>query len=315
MEKGNREWLSALELPVEIEKLMEYQGSCVFLQRDDRLPFLGGNKVRLGAALMEDLLQKGRNALIGYGSRDSNFNRVCAFFAKELNIPCRLVCSESTDTPSLNQKLAQKQGATFLFCDKAGVRQKLEQVDAALKAQGFSPYYVYGNFEGRGHEQVLQRGYASIFPEILEKFHQVSGGKRLDGICLAYGTGMTFGGLLTGSHQKEKAGKGKRDLKLPKITGISIAREKRISLPQGEVTAEYLLGGYGRGEGQLRDLILEMAREYHLFLDPVYTGKAFYGMLKEIEKGKLLGNILFIHTGGYPIYLDYRERLREKERR
>ena len=68
---------------------------------------------------------------------------------------------------------------------------------------------------------------------------------------------------------------------------------------------EYLCGGYGLYSAEIEETIREMNRDYKLALDPTYTGKCFYGMLKEIEKGHLGGNILFIHTGGYPIYLDW----------
>ena len=68
---------------------------------------------------------------------------------------------------------------------------------------------------------------------------------------------------------------------------------------------EYLCGGYGFYSAEIEETIREMKRDYDLTLDPTYTGKCFYGMLKEIEKGHLGGNILFIHTGGYPIYLDW----------
>ena len=68
---------------------------------------------------------------------------------------------------------------------------------------------------------------------------------------------------------------------------------------------EYLCGGYGLYSAEIEETIREMNRDYKLALDPTYTGKCFYGMLKEIEKGHLSGNILFIHTGGYPIYLDW----------
>ncbi len=35
-------------------------------------------------------------------------------------------------------------------------------------------------------------------------------------------------------------------------------------------------------------------------LDPVYTGKAFLGLIREIQKGSFNSykNVLFIHTGG-----------------
>ena len=43
-----------------------------------------------------------------------------------------------------------------------------------------------------------------------------------------------------------------------------------------------------------------MAREEGLFLDPVYTGKAFSGLLKMAEEGTFNeeDNVLFLHSGG-----------------
>jgi D-cysteine desulfhydrase len=51
------------------------------------------------------------------------------------------------------------------------------------------------------------------------------------------------------------------------------------------------------------DTIKLVAATEGLFLDPVYTGKAFYGMLNEIRKGAdgcFAGakDIVFVHTGG-----------------
>jgi D-cysteine desulfhydrase len=51
------------------------------------------------------------------------------------------------------------------------------------------------------------------------------------------------------------------------------------------------------------DLIAELARSEGIFLDPVYTGKAFHGMVSELAKGdagQLSGakQVVFIHTGG-----------------
>jgi 1-aminocyclopropane-1-carboxylate deaminase/D-cysteine desulfhydrase-like pyridoxal-dependent ACC family enzyme len=43
-----------------------------------------------------------------------------------------------------------------------------------------------------------------------------------------------------------------------------------------------------------------MARKEGLFLDPVYTGKAFAGLIAMAEEGafKATDNVLFVHTGG-----------------
>ena len=54
-----------------------------------------------------------------------------------------------------------------------------------------------------------------------------------------------------------------------------------------------------------------MAKKEGIVLDPVYTGKAFYGMKQYIKKNKIEDkNILFIHTGGTPILFNHAEKFR-----
>ena len=43
-------------------------------------------------------------------------------------------------------------------------------------------------------------------------------------------------------------------------------------------------------------------------LDMTYTGKAFYGMVKYLEDNQIRDkNILFLHTGGTPLFFDFLE--------
>ena len=53
-----------------------------------------------------------------------------------------------------------------------------------------------------------------------------------------------------------------------------------------------------------------MARRDGLLLDPVYTGKAFYGMIQEARKGRFgRERVLFVHTGGIFSLFAYRSEL------
>ena len=50
-----------------------------------------------------------------------------------------------------------------------------------------------------------------------------------------------------------------------------------------------------------------------IFLEPVYTGKAFAGLLHDIRKG-VLGpddTVVFLHTGGTPLLFTYARELGE----
>ena len=47
-------------------------------------------------------------------------------------------------------------------------------------------------------------------------------------------------------------------------------------------------------------------KNYGIPFDHTYTGKAFGGMLDYVEKAEIKDkNILFIHTGGVPLFFDY----------
>jgi len=65
------------------------------------------------------------------------------------------------------------------------------------------------------------------------------------------------------------------------------------------VCDQYIGPGYAKAGREIFKCIEMVARSEGIVLDPVYTGKAFFGMLAEIENGNLYGeNILFVHTGG-----------------
>jgi D-cysteine desulfhydrase len=69
---------------------------------------------------------------------------------------------------------------------------------------------------------------------------------------------------------------------------------------QPRVLDGYVGAGYGVASEAVFDLISELAALEGVVLDPVYTGKAFAGMVTEIEAGRFEGcrDIVFMHTGG-----------------
>lgn len=66
-----------------------------------------------------------------------------------------------------------------------------------------------------------------------------------------------------------------------------------------KVLNEYHFGGYGKYTKELIDFIESFYLETGIPLDPIYTGKSMFAILKEIQKYDLRNQrILFIHTGG-----------------
>ena len=138
-------------------------------------------------------------------------------------------------------------------------------------------------------------------------------GIHFDAVICACGSGGTHEGLFLG----KKIFGLKADIisynvgdtpeffrkKIPKIID-TVINEFNIEIAYDpseiDVRGGYAGPAYGIStEGCLRT-IKEIAELEGLILEPVYTAKAFHGLIDEIKKGifPLNANILFIHTGG-----------------
>ena len=299
------ELLKTLDLSLRTEYLMPYADARIYLLREDKLNFsYGGNKLRLALELLDDISKSDFDTVISYGSPESNFNRIMADLCEYLGLECYILSSLSKEELPLftkkdrklcmNEILTQKAGAKRLFCEKSEVKEKLIKMFEELKEKGKRPYYIYGSFDGTGNDDLLQNAYFKVGKELFKK------SSDYDNIVLAYGTGMSFEGLL----KAKKA----LDSKIGLI-GISVARDRSYTdeVSNTRIISEYIGEKYGSINENIKKLILDMDSKYNVALDPVYTGKAFFGLLSEIDKHNIEGKTLFIHTGGFPIYLDFIE--------
>ncbi len=288
-------------------------GQHLFIKRDDLLGFsFGGNKCRIAAAFLRDMKEKGGDFLISYGSKKSNLNRVMAAMAKSQGLPCLIIYShEEREEQTFNAQIIEAMGISSVGCAKSQVAGTVERVLKELQGKGYKPYYIYGNQYGEGNEEAARRAYVDAYREISQ--WQKSTGIFFDNIFHASGTGMTQGGLIAG---REVMG-GREE-----IIGISTAREydtgvRAVGRYAGEgpekiqFETAYRKGGYGCYDREIESVIQNVMERWGIALDPTYTGKAWNGMLGWLEKnGTGKENVLFIHTGGLPLYFDY---LRSKE--
>lgn len=292
-------------------------GQDLFMKRDDLLGFsFGGNKCRIGMAFLEDMERKGGNFMVSYGSPASNLNRAMAALCKSRDIPCLILVSkeEGADERTFNRELARLAGAEFAACEKSGVAAAVERILEDLKSRGYAPYYLYGNPRGVGNEAAARQAYRLAYHEI--RGWQEKEGVKLTHVFFASGTGMTQGGLVAG---KREAGGWEE------MIGISVARDEergaaavRRYAGEGPETihfvADYRCGGYGLYDADVEAAMGEMMNRHGIALDPVYTGKAYAGMLKWLNRhGTGRERVLFIHTGGLPLYFDYLEKNRKQK--
>ena len=88
--------------------------------------------------------------------------------------------------------------------------------------------------------------------------------------------------------------------------------QSEIVSPEEIITYDGVLApGYGQLSKDVRNAISLMAQNEGLFLDPVYTGKTFAGVLGLLKEGIISKGmrVLFVHTGGQPALFAYQEEL------
>ncbi len=284
-------------------------GDRIFIKRDDLIGFsFGGNKVRIAWEFYQDMKEKGCDCLVAYGSSRSNMCRALANMCSRYEIPCYVLTprEDVVEEGTFNSRLVEGFGAHIRFCHKNNVAEAVDELLEELKSMGYRPYYVFGDRYGMGNEEVAARAYRKVYGELMD--YQEEHGIVFDRIFLASGTGMTQGGLIAG--QKQYGGHAD-------ITGISIARPwdrgtsevarfAGTGVEDVHFEAEYVCGGYGLYDKDIESVIRMMMECFGIPLDPTYTGKAFSGMLKYLKAwSHEPQNILYIHTGGTPLYFDY----------
>ncbi len=299
------------------------EGNQIYVMREDLLPFsMGGNKVRIAEEFFIDMKKEGCDTMIAYGNVRSNLCRVIASRCCQEQIPCYIICSSEGEqdaaSDNSNSQMMKLLDGKLVYCTKERIAETVEHTLSQIRSRGGKPYYIYGNKYGTGREGVSAGAYAKAYQEILA--FEKEQGFTFDYIFHASGTGATQAGLTCGHLLAEDE---------TRIMGILISSRtyerafsiirngmedylKRIGQGYKESYTEeihllgnYTKGGYGIYDQEILDTIRQAFQEESLPLDPVYTGKAFWGMKKYLEEQAITGTkILFIHTGGTPLFYD-----------
>ena len=309
----------------EIQRLLGSfgEGNEVFIKRDDLLPFsMGGNKVRIANAFFEDMKARGCDAMIIYGSRHSNLCRVLSNLCAMRQIPCVMICShdegEKEQHPTFNTILIDWTGTEIVHCARTGIADCVESVMNRLQAEGKKPYYIYGNKFGQGNEGTAAMAYAEAYQEILD--YEAAKGFSFDLLFCPSGTQATQSGLICGhllaGDKTKTVGiliSSRETARARQVidTGIRDYFQKiKKTLPKNYAEEIHLLdryrqAGYGLYDERIIGCIREQYVKNSVPLDPVYTGKAFFGMTEYLrEAGITHKKILFLHTGGTPLFYD-----------
>lgn len=288
------------------------RGHRLWIKRDDLTgSLLSGNKIRKLEFIAAHAIDNGYDTLITCGGLQSNHARATAFVGAQLGLKVHLIlCGEEPTQRDGNLLLDHLAGATVechaLKKYKMGFDQFAAQAQASYAVQGHKALLIpTGGSDGLG-----VWGYISACEELAEDFS--SQGIEQAHIVTASGSGGTQAGLSAGIalHQLPATLWGvnvcdDESYFINKVQAdIADWRRRYPNVPnfdcQTRVLDGYVGEGYGIASNEVFELIAQLARLEGIVLDPVYTGKAFQGLVSEIEKGTFDGieDIVFMHTGG-----------------
>ena len=288
------------------------KGPQIFIKRDDCTGLAtGGNKTRKLEFILPDAINNNADLIITVGAIQSNHARQTAAACAKLGMKCLIVLEQRLDNApesymnSGNVFLNKVFGAEMILCPKdRDVKEFAEEIMEDQKRDGHNPYFIPVG----GSNRLGELGYIECMREILENPNKDS----FSHIVLATGSGGTHAGLVAGKTLYKSN---------TKIIGISIKdnksnQEERVlkltrnscdymscNPPKEEdviVFDDYVGPGYAMPTDGMRDALSLMATKEAILLDPVYTGKAFDGLINLVRKNYFNSSdrVLFIHTGG-----------------
>jgi L-cysteate sulfo-lyase len=281
----------------------------LWIKRDDQTGLAGGgNKTRKLEFLIADAQAQGADVVLTTGAIQSNHCRQSAAAAAQAGLECHVVLSGEPPTqPNGNLLLDALLGAEIHWTTREKRAQRLVELAEELRAAGRRPYPIVLG----GSDPVGASGYALALEELWEQARALE--IRLDAIVFASSSGGTQAGLVAGawalgwgvpllgiSVDEPEAELKAHVAGLATRTAVHLGRPHAFTAGDVRVNADYLGGGYAVMGELERDAIRTMAREEGILLDPVYTGRAFGGLLDLIRRGAFGPgqNILFWHTGG-----------------
>ena len=294
-----------------IQNLGEYKDNCLWIKREDFIPFsFGGNKARKAILFFDEIDKGDYDCVVTYGSGSSNHCRIIANQCCRRGMECHIISPEEASEPTFNSRMMELFGAQITVVPVTQVHDTIEAKLASLKSEGKKPYFI----EGGGHGNIGTEAFVQCYNEIREQ--ETEFGTHFDYIFFASGTGTTHAGLVCGQllagddrtiigisiARKNPRG---RNVVLDSVRAYLGERASEEQIQKATIFVDDFTSGYGKDDQRVLDTIEMVLKTYGIPLDSTYTGKAFMGMTEYLAEHQISGkNILFIHTGGTPLFFD-----------
>lgn len=298
-------------------------GPRILMKRDDLTGFaFGGNKVRALEFRMADVKAKGCDAFVLVNIGQSNHARLHSAACVRLGIHMAIVKPSPADEEVTGNLLLDRiLGVEIVEAHGRNTEEVLDETLERLRAEGRKPY---ASTRERFSRLAGTIAYTEASLELRDQL-QASGVTERDRvhIFLVGGTssaGLALGGKLLGTgwrvHAVSVGGSAEsvRNMELDLANDVAGRLELPVRLEPDDfdVHDQYVGGRYAATPPTTLEAIKLAARTDAIFMDPVYTGKAFSGLVGEVRAGNVGKDdvCVFVHTGGTPIIFAYHEVLK-----
>jgi D-cysteine desulfhydrase family pyridoxal phosphate-dependent enzyme len=304
------------QLPTPLHRLDRVSGDLgadIYIKRDDLTGLaLGGNKARKLEYLLADALAQGAEVVVTCGGIHSNFIRQLGAACAQLGLQSAAAVMELPfeTSPVSGLRLRRDRGNPMLS-ELFGVDLRIYQDGEWEELYGLADQLAVEYEElGKKVYRIPVGGSSPLGAYAFYRAAEEVREERFDWIVFASSSGSTQTGLAYAFQGTSTHVLGIASDPEPEIAqdfaelGYGLANligETRLLQPkQFNIDFDFVGEGYGVSSPEGDEAIKYLAATEGILVDPIYTGKAFAGLLKLVPSRILCGRILFWHTGGIP---------------
>ena len=261
----------------------------LWCKRDDLIhPAISGNKWRKLKYHLLHAREHGKQHLLSFGGAYSNHIHALAAAGYQTGLRTTgIIRGEADAVSNTTLRDARRWGMDLVFVDRQSYRRRqdpdwLAQFDAPdtliVPEGGSSPLAIPGVAELVGE--------VPFSPDLW---------------VLPCASGGTLAGLIAGKRDREQI------LAIAVLKGGDFIADEvcrlhpaAASIPGWRIALDHHDGGYAKFSPALWQWVEDFSAETGLPLEPIYSGKAMWGLFRELAAGRIApgSKIVFIHTGG-----------------
>lgn len=275
--------------------LLQSKDIRLFIKRDDLIhPQVSGNKWRKLKYNLLAAKAQNQSTLLTFGGAFSNHIYATAAAGKVFEFKTiGLIRGERVEPLNPTLAYAEAVGMKLYFIARSDYRKKDDPVYQQALQTKFGDFFLIP--EGGTNVNAI-KGCAELVAEVKNQLTELP-----DYWCASCGTGGTLTGIIKGLDGQKKvlgfsALKGnfhQKDIK-------ELLKKKSDTLTNWQVNTDYHFGGYAKFKPKLIDFINTFKKDNNIQLEPIYTGKLFYGIYDLVKNDYFpRGSSIFaVHTGG-----------------